>query len=232
MTLATAVKERPILFSGPMVRAILDGSKTQTRRIVKPQPRYRDDVSDPTGITTNGWWWTKPNGTGVHSQDTAEECMAKALKTFCPYSVGMELWVRETWAGRTDIDGTQGPERAKHYCMYRADGGEGVRDPLNYHDWGGKWKPSIFMPRWACRIELELTDVRCQRVQETSHEDADAEGIHATKWATTPLDLREQRLSLVQLAYSHLWDEINGKGSWESNPWVWALSFKMLEGTP
>ena len=251
------MKERPILFSGQMVSAILKGRKTMTRREVKPQPRYRDDVSDPSSITTNGWWWTKPNGTGVHSQDTADECMAKALKTFCPYSVGMELWVRETWAPRSDIDGAAEPERGRHYCMYRANPKDDPRDPMNYHDYGGKWRPSIFMPRWASRITLEITGVRVERLHDITEGDAKAEGCTASTWGPAwqgyrkvgeslhhgstigksppdwmvdpkPLDMSVCDRTARQ-DFESLWSQINGYDSWQANPWVWVVSFKRIE---
>src|SRR5688572_22676571 len=125
------VKERPILFSCEMVKAILEGRKTQTRRII-----------------------TRMCLTGNGPQDFVDGS--------CPYGKpGDRLWVRETWAGRTDVDGKTDPEKARHYAMYRADGGD-PKDPLEWHDYGGRWISPIHMPRWASRITLEVVDVRVE----------------------------------------------------------------------
>ena len=142
------MKERPILFSGPMVRAILDGKKTMTRRVMKLPISHNDieSVSDITG----GWWC------GFNSNDTSY------LLT-CPYGQpGDRLWVRETWRS-TRVDKTPAP------CIYRADGGK--------TPYGKPWIPSIHMPRWASRITLEITGVWVERVQEISEENAKAEGV-------------------------------------------------------
>ena len=144
---ATAVKERPILFSGPMIRAILRDRKTQTRRAVNPQP-----WQEPDGEL--GW----SSGGGYVEWNNGREDLS-------PYEVGTRLWVRETWH--------------QHYAggvlggrpCYRAD--ESCKAPEVVLP----WKPSIFMPRWASRITLEITEVRVQRVQEISPDDIVAEGI-------------------------------------------------------
>lgn len=156
------MKERPILFSGPMVRAIREARKTQTRRVVK-------EIDPDEFVSSNE---------------------ADNLALCCPYgAVGDRLWVRETWQGN------QGDIR------YGADG-----DSL--HGYNG-WRPSIFMPRWASRITLEVTGVRVERVQEISEEDAQAEGV------------------AHRCDYKVVWDAINGKKyPWSSNPWVWVIEFK------
>jgi hypothetical protein len=201
------IKEKPILFSAPMVRA-----KTQTRRIVKPQP---PEGSDVPVVGSYGVDW--------------DYFGARTPASRNPYgSPGDRLWVRETWGPRIE-DGK--PHEVQRYVKYRAAFADDSPpdDGMDWHTYESRWRSPIFMPRWASRLTLELTEVRAQRIQQTSHEDALAEGIMATKWATAPLDLREQRLTLAQLAYSHLWDEINGKGSWASNPWVWAITFRRVE---
>jgi hypothetical protein len=181
--------ERPILFSGPMVRAILEGRKTQTRRPVKPQPVCGD------GIVQG------PNGLFFVGQLRDSENAWRDI--LCPCGVpGDRLWVRETfWDGRPDID---------NYVLFVADGYSFVRD------W--KKRPSIFMPRWASRITLEITDVRVQRVQETSAADCIAEGLTAD----LPMSHADWRDS-----FAGLWDSINEKRGfgWDANPWVWALTF-------
>jgi hypothetical protein len=168
------MKERPILFSAPMIRALLAGTKTQTRRIVKPGAP--DD-------------WNA-----------------------CPYGViGDRLWVREThapaadswgaWERRMQKDGC-GPAPVIHYA---ADGG----DPFVE-----KWRPSIHMPRWASRITLEIVAVRVERLQDISEADVAAEGV-----------LVDDIAPPYWRSYRELWEQINGAGSWDLNPWVWIVEF-------
>lgn len=191
--------ERPILFSGPMVRAILEGSKTQTRRIVKPQP-------DPLGLHNHdrspmslqdeltGWrGCTDDTGEGREWKSYAE--------------VGDRLWVRETHLIRgagTVVD-------------YRAD-----MDPIDAAGHGafyGGWKPSLFMRREHSRITLEVVNVRVERLNDCSRGDAMAEGCPFPNMADGP-DPRKW--------YADLWQHINGPGSWEANPWVWVVGFKVI----
>lgn len=221
------MKERPIIFSAPMVRAILEGKKTQTRRGVKPVLPMHIERLRP-------WFREKP-GVWIDADGTNEERR-------CPYGVvGDRLWVRETWCLASDDYGDDNwpPPDGRpsgtydEKCWYRAtepdvEGAEG-KSP---------WRPSIFMPRWASRITLEIADVRVERLQDISEEDARSEGIRevtkdgevrkfcvydrgdysATPWADMPRSARA--------AFSALWDSINGDGAWASNPWVWALTFK------
>lgn len=147
--MSTQVKDRPILFSGPMVRAILEGRKTQTRRPVKPQPEYRENAALPGQYGTfakGGWNIDHPTG------------MASFVET-CPHGRPRDrLWVRETWG----ISGT-GP-------YYRADTIQ--PETVNY-----AWKPSIHMPRWASRLTLEITKVRVERIRDISPDDLEKEGF-------------------------------------------------------
>jgi hypothetical protein len=185
-----STRERPILFSAPMVRAILEGRKTQTRRVYKP--RVQDNVMDQHGPL-----WSLP----------------------CPYGVpGDRLWVRETWYERYDgLDDT--------YCEGYAADGEMKCGPVSAtaHEainMGARSKrPSIFLCRADSRITLEITDIRVQRVQEISEEDAKAEGVSADACFAT-----------ARLSYEQLWDSINAKRGygWEANPWVWALTFRVI----
>lgn len=185
------MKERPILFSAPMARAILEGRKTQTRRVVKPQKR-----------------WLIP-GTG-------EMCVTKHdMIPTCPYGViGDRLWVRETWA-EFPSDGD---------TIYRADFDDSVRhtDGTPLRDWL-RWRPSIFLPRRASRITLEIVGVRVERIQDTSEEDARAEGMVREVLHAETGEHRTARDN-----FSIIWDSINGAGAWASNPWVWALTFKRV----
>lgn len=228
------VKERPILFSSEMVKAILAGRKTQTRRIFK-------------GLTP-------PDCIGNHScvvEDGAAKfhlnerlAMHEGEWTKCPYGYpGDRLWVRETWR-------PVGPWECrddKATVQYRADGEYRRRTgwPSEFRikttDGADKWRPSIFMPRWASRITLEITDVRVERLQDISEADAIAEGVEPVVFTAqdiedTPADTEEgqllRHLGPGQLTaksnFQVLWDEINGKrASWASNPWVWVVEFRV-----
>lgn len=194
-------KERPILFSAPMVRALLAGTKTQTRRVITPQPqRY-------TGATPGTWMYGHRNLEGLFAEHVFGGCMAKLAP--CPYGVpGDRLWVRETWRvfGGPEYEYQHDPRSVQ----FRAD--EAAFEQK-------EWKPSIFMPRWASRITLEVTDVRVQRVQEISEDDALAEGM------TCDGDHASARDN-----YETLWNYINEKRGhgWATNPWVWCVSFKRV----
>lgn len=198
------MKERPILFSAPMVRAILDGKKTQTRRVVKPQPEACSYVPGTHAL----------NGQIIEGNP--------AVLEQCPYGQpGDRLWVREAFFDHghfPEDPNTPIGERVE----YRASEWDRV-DPAD----GGPWKPSIHMPRWASRITLELTDVRVQMLQEISWEDAIAEGIRDPRRAATRID---PECGCV-LKFADLWDSINAKRGfgWVVNPWVWALTFKREE---
>lgn len=199
------MKERPILFSGPMVRAILVGNKTQTRRVIKPQPvRLADNPSWPThawGDAEGGGYWV-----AWHQNDmTATE----AIGEYCPYGKpGDFLWVRETHV-----------VTAGGNVLYKADN----PDLTNC-------RPSIFMTRQHSRITLEVVSVRAQRLQEISEADMIAEGVdYLLEQRGEP-----QRIDYRRLVFFGLWDKINGKhiGRDEyvnTNPWVWALDFRTVK---
>ena len=210
----TTVKERPILFSEPMVHAILDGRKTQTRRVVR--------------IPSNWHLGKKPESYGP--ADFAFLDMADPVGTYptlrtCPYGQpGDLLWVRETWVlgrasfeNRTDVP-LGPPQRggARSPVIYKA-------SPLiNKEEF--RWKPSIYMPRWASRLTLEVTGIRVQRVQEISHEDAVAEGCYRIE----PCEAYPHGNAWGRAGYAALWDEINKKRGygWDKNQWVWVVAFK------
>jgi hypothetical protein len=195
------MKERPILFSAPMVRAILAGQKTQTRRVVKPEPQM---VTHDRKTTT----WEGDPGVLL---DLLEQTGRK-----CRYGKpGDRLWVRETFQRFSD-DGE---------IMYRADPASlRAMNELKYDECQeARWRPSIHMPRWASRILLEVVSVRVERLNDISESDLAAEGIQelidgGVDHDGTPLD-----------TYRVLWESINGRGSWESNPWVWVVEFERAE---
>ncbi len=202
------MKERPILFSAPMVRAILAGAKTQTRRIVKPQPK-----------------WVYADCVPVKTEDADPKGEIR-----CPFGQpGDRLWVRETWAVSGLAFGMK-PSRAAKIAApsawrYAADDTTG---------WSHGWKPSIHMPRAASRITLEITEVRGQRVQEISEDDARSEGVqrdaeHGSGW----IDYRGWRgveaCSFAVDSFRSLWESIHGPGSWDRNDWAWALTFRRVE---
>ena len=208
------MKERPILFSGDMVRAILEGRKTQTRRVIKPQPSM-DGMELFTILSTTGpkkdegkHHWAMMDEKRISFKHDDKELFSS------PYGYkGDRLWVRETWAEKS---GKLAP-----YCsniQYRADGDDLV--------WALKWKPSIHMPRWASRITLEVLDVRVERVQEISDIEAMAEGIHTGVCHKMGMQNAGSRNE-----FSALWDRINFKRGfgWGKNPWVWVVEFRRIE---
>lgn len=191
---------KPIIFSAPMVRAILDGSKKQTRRVVKPEQVHR-------GARTLNW-----------ANQNAEE-IAHSFR--CPYGVpGDLLYVKEQFSHWADAP-TKAALRATDACLYRAD----YRDDASVLDIGGcKWRPSIHMPRWASRITLRVVSVRVERLGEISESDMLAEGSPFTGSETSSAFGVDQRW------FPALWDSRNKKHPWSSNPHVWVLDFERVEG--
>lgn len=210
------MRERPILFSAPMVRAILEGRKTVTRRVVKAGIDLLTCAPIPAW---EAFWNCHP----------------------CPYGQpGDRLWVREAWS--------HVPSTA-YRC---SDGVQQIEDPTSdgmaavYHaDWTrsspGRWRPSIHMPRWASRITLEVTSVRVERLQDISEDQAAAEGVHRVsvgsgyqdRFSAEPMtwaDAVETDAGHedARLAFRDLWESINGAGSWNANPWVWAVAFRRI----
>lgn len=252
MNVDDQVKERPILFSPEMVQAILAGRKTQTRRIIKPQPCWDENQVK--------WVWdVKTKGRAAWGPEYHRPSMGAlfGMQDACPYGrAGERLWVRETWqlllarpvswgAGEDDWD-------------YDAEEADGIpkTEPimggsLLYLADGDKkrcnwWRPSIHMPRWASRINLEIIKVRVERLQDISESDAIGEGVmknwigdncppeYDGEWENYaypdgydcfPCDSARE-------SFSTLWDSINAKRgfSWDVNPWVWVIEFKVLDG--
>lgn len=194
------MKERPILMSGPMVRVLIDGRKTQTRRIVKPQPKDIDALWPNSSSHLN---WNNI----VDDPDYHGKCGT------IPFVNGLVLWVKETF--RLIYDPATCMEGALD-TDYRADGKTRIGDRIP-----GRlpWKPSIFMPRHLSRITLEVTGVKVERLQDINEEDAKAEGCLYPAHGQT---------SCYRSAFKELFESINGKGSWALNPWVWAITFRKL----
>ena len=206
------MKERPILFSAPMVRAILDGSKTQTRRVVKPQPIY-------DGRFAGNWKIVGKNG---HEAATCSPLVGE----LCPHGrQDDQLWVRESFCPIYPQDPAYNggsPIEYDYAATYQH--GNRLGDCIGIKK---RWKPSIHMPRAASRITLEVTGVRVERLQDISGADALAEGI--TLHPNHRNKPRDNICGPVQ-TYRDLWEKINGPGSWDANPWVWVVEFKRVEG--
>lgn len=218
-TVAVQTKERPILFSGPMVRAILEDRKTQTQRVVKPQPTvalYQGTV--PTFCST---------GFPLDSRGYSRE----QLTRFCPYGKpGDRLWVRENFWERPYRTPKMMREGADTWpkVIYDADEDAGTRE--QWKEWEWKRKPSIFMFRHLSRITLAITNIRVERLQEISGKDAVAEGVGNRLMQEQFADsIIAQEVAAKEFAQG--WNKINGKRKgcdWNSNPWVWIVEFKKL----
>jgi len=216
--------ERPILFSGEMVRAILDGRKTQTRRIAKGIPSWDHLGKDIMDWDLSGVYQEDDGRWILEIQTDVDDSTREEIK--CPYEIGMRLWVRETCM---DLDRTGVEHRNEHGNLmrfaYRADCPAGSVGDSARKDYGLKWRPSIHMPRWASRITLEITSVRVERVQDISEEDAKAEGITDS---FPEMECNSDRPFAE--GFSNLWDSINAKRGfgWDKNPWVWVIEFRRV----
>ena len=203
------MKEKPIIFSTQAVRAILDGRKTQTRRVIKPEWYRCLDFDEPEDINN-------------------------ALVQ-CPYGqIGDRLWVRETWGAISPDEELRPLSECR--IEYRADlpvgstdyPGGWPADEAHGNDDAPKWRSSIHMPRWASRITLEIVDVRVEKLQNITCFDCTAEGVHYREV------VKKQCTAFPQdyhRTFAELWDEINAKRgySWASNPWVWVISFRSAD---
>lgn len=233
------MKERPILFSAPMVRAVLAGTKTQTRRVVKP-PRGRDSfvVLGMTEDPDKADWWPYQSDDG-ESEICNDGCEHPYSS---PYGQpGDRLWVKETGWERPLRTAKMLREGADTWAPYYFDAdGLSKQDAEDFKNWGFKRRPSIFMPRAASRIDLDVTAVRVERLQDISEADAIAEGVSTwreswdLKTAATMFLRGTQALvatndgSVAQRLYHLLWEQINGAGSWAANPWVWVVEFRRI----
>lgn len=203
------IKERPIIMTAESVLAILDGRKTQTRRVIEPQPVVEK--------IEGGW---RIDGQ-CYFMGYAADHIAKRVPN--PRgNPGDRLWVKEAFFCNS-FDYPKPTEHARENLYYRADG-EPEMEGETVGKEGGGWKSPLFMPRWASRITLEISEVRVQRLHEINHEDACAEGILPINGIP----------NTEEIAYLRLWDQINAKRGfpWESNPWVWVYSWPPFARTP
>ncbi len=225
------MKERPIIFSTEMVQAIMAGAKTQTRRVMKPQPKckYHNVYLDSYNKTNEWVWWGKDNR--IYGTDSY----------FAKHSIGDLLYVRETFA-RIDNSGFELGDMPEKYIEYKADtpkakypGGwdEDTIKELHPDDPRPVWSPSIHMPKAYARIWLKVLDVRVERLQDISEEDAIKEGMFdIIFWSK---DLPEygfpiRDVSMPIANFRRLWDKINGKKyPWADNCWVWVYEFEKVE---
>ncbi len=195
------MNEKPILFSGAMIRAILDGSKTQTRRLLKHEPQFGNPETGDDGF------WRVYNGDVVVTQRKM------------PFVEGQQLWVRETWQTHCDQD---------HITPRDLPHDSAVQYPATYDHWVSKKRPGIHMPRWASRITLEVTEVRVERLQSISEEDARAEGAIRMVTDDEMKFYDDDQRGTHRCGFAGLWAHINGVASWEANPWVFVISFKRI----
>ena len=233
------VKERPIIFSAEMVKAILDGKKTMTRRVIK----INHDLSPYTHVDfdvdgDNKWELARIN-----------DLKRTYTKIGNPYgNVGDRLWVRETWIQGYDdpLIESEGDDENAVSIIYKADGKEEYRtcSAETAENWGDfsadsemvGFKSPIHMPRWASRILLEITDIRVERLNDISEADCEKEGLRilpaSGRYVVSPGDQYFGSASHDAVeVFSWLWDSINAKKGypWSSNPWVWCISFNVIE---
>ena len=234
--------DRPILFSGPMVRALLDGRKSQTRRVLKPQPEW-----------TGTMWHVRNRLGGCFCENEAE--VAEAAADYGPYRPGDRLWVRETHAitsiGGSCSDSVHYAATPDFLLFQSRDGTWNMEPKSNLIPAPDRWSGSIHMPRWASRITLIVTDVRVQRLQDISEEDAIAEGVERGTWSDaipiledpddatayapdTPIywapgddsdDSEDNVCFSAREAFERLWTSILGWEAWDENPFVAAITF-------
>ena len=211
---------KPILFSTPMVQAILEGRKTQTRRIIKLPV-----------VESKNW-----DGGAYIEHENGDRTAVAAQDLPSKYKRGDILWVRETFCSTNSWEYLHKETRLPFF--YKADVPKKVLEVTTEEMkevYGWLWKPSIFMPRAACRIFLEVTDVRVERLQEIANPEAIAEGveeIHPAPFVIRYKNYLKNGISIIdtpRLSFISLWISINGEGSWKANPWVFVYSFKRIE---
>jgi len=228
------MKQRSVIFSAQEVRAMLDGSKTQFRRPLKKQPDFEADGCCPAFLNEVSKHW-----------DFWKIGQGRTMRVVCPFGqIGDRLIVKETWkafepqtqtfggkeifAGLPMLVYANPPIEGESIIEYKAD-----RDQSKY---SSGWRSSTQMPKWASRLTLEITSVRVERLQEISEEDAIAEGLtlmdRAPEWGggtVYSFDGNDEWIWGAKSAYRELWESTHGNGSWDANPYVWAVTYKMVE---
>ncbi|MES0240611.1 hypothetical protein KDV70_07415 [Citrobacter cronae] len=221
------MKDRGMIFNGEMVRAIINGRKTQTRRIVSERHLNLIDLGSQIGECY-------PLECGIDHENSQSY-----YREHCPFGKPSDrIWVRETYQGplfdyehmESYLEDSSKFEKPD-FCIYRADG----KPAPEFYDADDNlhcgWRPSIHMPRWASRITLEITDVRVERLNSISQEDAQAEGMELTGWRPTYSDPDSGgEVWTPYDNFAQLWESIYGEESWKANPWVWVIEFKRIEG--
>lgn len=245
------MKERPILFSASMVRAILDGKKTQTRRVVKSSRANNAELWRRFGDEPLLWESLVKGENGAYEHDWF---------TKCPYgTVGDQLWLRESWRigawnkdeSKLCIDYCDGPRLewikikegfVKYWEQSTHDAHKSEhKETGNGFKWKPgespcRWRPSIHMPRWASRINLLIKSIRVERLNEISEDDAKAEGVEPF-FSTHQSIGRDQTMTTGErisdcehrASFACLWDDIHGDNSWQQNPWVWVVEFEVMK---
>ncbi|HHD7737746.1 TPA: hypothetical protein ACOWQJ_001955 [Providencia rettgeri] len=228
------MKERGIIFNSEMVRAIIDGRKTQTRCIAKFKPIDKALNLNYSGLRAGNYHAGVKDGRCVLRSTDGATWNDRTYPLTCPYgNVGDRLWVRETWQGPLvdsekayDLFKDPTPYQKVENCVYKADGGyapEYIDCDDNFRQ---GWRPSSNMPRWASRITLEITNIRVERLQSISEEDAKEEGFdNSQSDAANSIGWFEKPIR----AFRRDWENINGTDGWDSNPWVWVIEFKKVE---
>lgn len=244
------MRERPILFNADMVRAVLDGRKAQTRRIIQSPAKNMQasghkviEYREPGDKWYGEHVFSMRNQSGTWCDYTKEQFLAK-----CPFgAVGDRLWVRETWSD-VNLEGASAVAyRADETlrCLNNDNNDGDEDDPrlekYSFANWypdlisgtEGIWRPSIHMPRWVSRITLEITGVRVERLQDISEQDAAAEGVPPAggllpDYPGTYLTPKGD-FATAEVAFQRLWQSIYGDDNWQANPWVWVIEFKRVE---
>lgn len=234
-------KEIPLLMTSTMVQATLAGTKTQTRRIMKPQPVR---VSDGH-IGSGGYFACEKRGIGATELRMVPNVW---LSYGCPYGTdGDRIWVREAWHVGKCHDKTKPKDifpnvlaQGKGVTVLYDAGGwvsfgpEGREEPIYPNDqampdWAGKGRPSIFLPRAFSRISLDIVSIHVERLQDISEEDAKAEGAPDYQEGIDAPPEDDDQVWSYQASFRRLWESINGAGSWDANPWVWVIKFKRVQ---
>lgn len=224
--------ERGMIFNAEVVRAILDGRKTQTRRVVKFKPREPGLNLNFSGLKLGHYRTGDASSGYVLASRGAMGCWNdKTFPAHCPYGQpGDRIWVRETWAEA----GAGAPDLKLYRANYPAHVHSHYENVPPAEDI--RWTPSIHMPRWASRILLEITDVRVERLNSISEEDCWAEGIEAVDGLFENTEIIDMALKIgccfedSKPMFALLWQSIYGADSWQANPWVWVIEFKRIEG--